>query len=83
MLILWINVILFNFNSLHPFPVRVMNYIFKYKQAVFAHYLSDVIPLFLFYITEKYHQSAVRTASKRLQVPVCSAYHMDLREICQ
>jgi hypothetical protein len=24
--------------------------IFKYKQAVFAHYLSDVIPLFLFYI---------------------------------
>jgi hypothetical protein len=27
-----------------------MNYIFKYKQAVFAHYLCDVIPLFLFYI---------------------------------
>jgi hypothetical protein len=38
------------FNSLHLFPVCVMNYIFKYKQAVFAHYLSDVIPLFLFYI---------------------------------
>jgi hypothetical protein len=26
----------------------ITNYIFKYKQAVFAHYLSDVIPLFLF-----------------------------------
>jgi hypothetical protein len=38
------------FNSLHLFPVCVMNYIFKYKQAVFAHYLSDVILLFLFYI---------------------------------
>jgi hypothetical protein len=36
--------------SLHLFPVCVMNYIFKYKQAVFAHYFSDVILLFLFYI---------------------------------
>jgi hypothetical protein len=32
-------------------PINIPGrYIFKYKQAVFAHYLSDVIPLFLFYI---------------------------------
>jgi hypothetical protein len=41
---------IYNFHSLHLFPVCVMNYKSKYKQAVFAHYLSDVIPLFLFYI---------------------------------
>jgi hypothetical protein len=29
-------------------------YIFKYKQAVFAHYFSDVILLFLFYIYSHY-----------------------------
>jgi hypothetical protein len=36
-----------------------MNYILKYKQAVFAHYLSDVIPFIPLLHLESLHVSAV------------------------